>query len=183
MRAIYQDENAAAAQQQLVAARAEWDAPYTYFNERFNEHDGILAPVVKAFRAARILDPGAVCSMQPDEARVRTLTHFPFIHEADIAPLLEELPTYLAAASGVDSDIDILPWWRTHLNELPEFGKVVRLVLHVCPSSAAAERVFSLFAHAFGDEQEHALEDYMETSVRLRYNNRGARGERGLVVG
>ena len=37
--------------------------------------------------------------------------------------------------------------------------------------SASAERVFSLLTNAFGSQQESALQDYLEASVMLRYNN------------
>ena len=35
---------------------------------------------------------------------------------------------------------------------------------------AAAERVFSLLANCFGDQQNNALQDYVETSIMLQYN-------------
>ena len=39
------------------------------------------------------------------------------------------------------------------------------------PLSAAAERVFSLLNNMFNEQQLHALQDYVETAVMLRYNN------------
>ena len=41
--------------------------------------------------------------------------------------------------------------------------------LLVQPSSAAAERVFSLLKSSFGDQQEAALQDYIETSLMLQH--------------
>ena len=40
------------------------------------------------------------------------------------------------------------------------------------PSSAAAERIFSLLNNSFSsqDQQESALEDYVQLSVMLQYN-------------
>jgi len=41
------------------------------------------------------------------------------------------------------------------------------------PSTAAAERVFSLLnSNAFGDLQENSLRDYIEASVMFRFNQR-----------
>ena len=40
------------------------------------------------------------------------------------------------------------------------------------PSSAAAERVFSLLQSSFGKQQEQSLEDYIELSVMMQYNYR-----------
>ena len=36
------------------------------------------------------------------------------------------------------------------------------------PSSAAAERVFSLLSNGFKENQQNALEDYISTSVMLQ---------------
>ena len=45
-------------------------------------------------------------------------------------------------------------------------------VLLVQPSSAAAERAFSLLSAAFSDRQDSALADYLQASVMLQYNKR-----------
>ena len=52
----------------------------------------------------------------------------------------------------------------------PHWSALARQVLLVQPSSAAAERVFSLLANSFGDQQNNALQDYVETSIMLQYN-------------
>ena len=46
-----------------------------------------------------------------------------------------------------------------------------RQVLLVQPSSGASERVFSLLKNSFGDRQNSALQDYIEASLMLQYNN------------
>ena len=48
----------------------------------------------------------------------------------------------------------------------------VKKVLLDQPSSAAAERVFSLLSASFHEEQENALSDYLQASAMLQYNNR-----------
>ena len=40
------------------------------------------------------------------------------------------------------------------------------------PSSAAAEGVFSVLNNSFGANQTNSLEDYVEATVMLQYNNR-----------
>ena len=47
---------------------------------------------------------------------------------------------------------------------------VYKRVLLCQPSSAAAERVFSLLNNSFSDRKSHSLEDYIEISVMLQYN-------------
>ena len=53
---------------------------------------------------------------------------------------------------------------------LPHWSSAERKVLVVQPSSAAAERVFSILSISFTDQQEQSLEDYVEASVMLQYN-------------
>ena len=52
------------------------------------------------------------------------------------------------------------------------YGQQAARVLLLQPSSAAAERVFSLLANSFSEQQTRALEDYVQTSVMLQYNYR-----------
>ena len=53
---------------------------------------------------------------------------------------------------------------------LPHWASLVMKLLLIQPSSASAERVFSLLNNAFNDQQDNALEDYLEASVMIRYN-------------
>ena len=59
---------------------------------------------------------------------------------------------------------------------LPVRGSLC-MCMHKCktallsqPSSAAAERVFSLLNNSFKENQARALEDYIETLIMLQYN-------------
>ena len=45
------------------------------------------------------------------------------------------------------------------------------LLTLIQPTSAAAERVFSLLSNSFGSAQERSLEDYIEASIMLQYNH------------
>ena len=55
---------------------------------------------------------------------------------------------------------------------LPHWSSVVWKVLLVQPSSATAERIFSMLNQSFGEQQQNALEDLVETSIMLQYNKR-----------
>ena len=92
--------------------------------------------------------------------------------DATIANLVTELPLYFATATGVmcDSEEEKLVWWAAHPDTLPHWVALVRKLLLVQPSSAAAERVFSIL-NTLSAQQEGALEDYIEASVIIRYNN------------
>ena len=48
---------------------------------------------------------------------------------------------------------------------------LVKKLLLIQPSSASAESVLTLLTNAFGSQQESTLQDYLEASVMLRYNN------------
>ena len=84
--------------------------------------------------------------------------------------LKSELPWYIAKSDGVSTEFDKLAWWKIHQHELPNWSKACKTALLIQPSSAAAERVFSLLNNSFKDNQARALEDYIETSVILQYN-------------
>ena len=100
--------------------------------------------------------------------------NFPFLDNDNIiANLARELPDYLAAADGVvmANEEEKLAWWAAHSDTLPHWAGVVKKLLVIQPSSASAERVFGLLKNAFNDQQDNALEDYLEVSVMIRYNN------------
>ena len=50
---------------------------------------------------------------------------------------------------------------------ISHWSSAVMKVLLVQPSSAAAERVFSILNSSFNDSQEHALVDYLQACVML----------------
>ena len=92
--------------------------------------------------------------------------------DATISNSATELPLYLATADGVmcDSEEEKLVWLAAHRDTLPHWVALVRKLILVQPSFAAAERVFS-FLNTLSGELDRALEDYIEASVMIRYNN------------
>ena len=111
-------------------------------------------------------------ALRPKTASVQDLKQFSFITDAQVVQLVEELPNYLAIADGavVETEEGKVQWWATHAAALPNWSAAVKKILLVQPSSASAERVFSLLQNAFNKQQEGALEERVETSVMLRYN-------------
>ena len=65
-----------------------------------------------------------------------------------IQSLKDELPDYVAKANStpdaLDDLTDTLPWWKASAQDLPYWAAAVQKMVVVQPSSAAAERVFSL---------------------------------------
>lgn len=123
---------------------------------------------LSAFKAARLLCPYKVVSLKPTAADVDSLHAFPFI--TDVSGLKAELAMYLAKADGLDSNTDIIQWWKTYAVDLPAWSATAKLLLVAQPSSAAAERVFSILNSTFKERQDNSLQDYIENSVMLRYN-------------
>ena len=86
--------------------------------------------------------------------------------------LRQELPNYLAHCHGIPLETDIRQFWNNRRATLPIFFFLFCRFALMQPSSATAERVFSLLKQMFGSQQESALKDYVETSVMLAYNHR-----------
>ena len=142
-----------------------------FFQWKFSQefHD-----LVRAFKSARLCCPVQVQNLHPNAASVAELWKFSFLNnDATIDGLVNELPRYLAAADGtvIEEEEEKVQWWARHARTLPNWSAVVRKLLLVQPSSASAERVFSLMNHFFTHLQENALEETVEASVMLRYNN------------
>ena len=55
---------------------------------------------------------------------------------------------------------------------IQRWSNTAQNVLLLQPSSAAAERVFSVLNNTFASKQLRALEDYVEASIMLQYNKR-----------
>ena len=162
-------QNVAALEQEAkrsVQPAIEW------FLRKFNVE---LHNTLSTFKAARIMCPVTVQWLRPTPANVEALRQFPFLDSNDVInDLVTEMPNYLAAAQDVimACEQDKVKWWRQQSDNLPHWSSAVMKVLLVQPSSAAAERVFSILNSSFNDSQEHALVDYLQACVMLQYNNR-----------
>ena len=123
---------------------------------------------------ARLLNPTKIAEIQPTAAILSDqLRKVPFLNnDACIDGPQKELPTYIAAATDVNPDINVLTWWEIHEQEIPNWAKACKKILLIQPLSAASERVFSLLENSFRDSQACAMEDYIEASIMLHYNQR-----------
>ena len=63
-------------------------------------------------------------------------------------------------------------FWRQNHHSFPEIAQLARYCMTLTPSSAAAERIFSILKQMFSLNQMHStLEDVVEASVMLRAND------------
>ena len=146
---------------------------YDYFQAKFDSASGELKTVLLAFKAARYFSPSQLNELKPTITDIDYLQLFPFIDANLICRLKVELPTYIAAAEDVSPEVQVADWWKNHENEIPVWAEACKLILLVQPSSAAAERVFSILQNYFTHHQQSSsFEDYVSVSVMLQYNDR-----------
>ena len=158
---------ASVAQQYLQYGRSCVQPGFDYIQDKFNS---ALKPAVMFFKAARLFNPHRVRDLNPDSTALDSMSAFPFLNSTDISNLKVELPQYLARAEDITSSLCPLVWWSRNAPDLPNWAGVCRKVLLVQPSSACAERVFSILNESFSDRQDSSLQDYVETSLMLQFN-------------
>jgi len=66
--------------------------------------------------------------------------------------------------------LDVLDWWRKNGTKFPAWRAAAKKIFTIAPTSAAAERVFSLLNGAVSDRQEGLLDDHLEAMLLLRFN-------------
>ena len=133
---------------------------------------GNLSNSMEIFKAARVFNPQKAVEMQPSATALDCLAVIPFLDALMLQNLKAELPIYLTNAADISQDCDPLQWWRMNSTALPYWSAALRKILLVQPSSAAAERVFSLLNSSFNDRQYESLQDYIELSLMYQYNKR-----------
>ena len=141
-----------------------------YFMSKFGSDTS--APL-NAFKAARLFSPVKVNDIQPVAADVDELTFIPALKcDSTIVALKRELPAYIAKTSGLASEADPLEWFKKYEGDISCWAAAFKLVALIQPSSAAAERAFSLLNASFSSMQQSSLEDYVESSIMLQFNSR-----------
>ena len=78
---------------------------------------------------------------------------------------------YMARAEGVSNTVFPLEWWKSNSEVLPNWSSVARKIVLLQPSSGSVECVFSLLNSTFGEQQDNSLQDYVQLSILLQYNN------------
>ena len=157
-------------QQLLAYGRSCVEPGLDYFLTRFTKD---LSSSVAAFKAARLCIPQKIIEMRPDANAIDALAAFPFLSDpTTLNHLKTELPDYLTKAEDVSINMAPFEWWGRQAHNLPNWSAAVRKIVLVQLLSAAAEIVFSLLKASFNEQQDHALQDYVESSLMLQYNKR-----------
>jgi hypothetical protein len=158
---------------------------YGYFDTTIIQH---LARHLLLYKAARLCHPFRMAELRVSAETVRDiltdaalLEFAPFVGSLPVDELILELGTYKAAVedfAGEPAEMAskvlprIMKFWAGHRRDLPRWGSLARLFATILPSSAAAERAFSILQKSCGDQQAHALEDYVAASCLLQFNKR-----------
>ena len=132
------------------------------------------------FEACRVFDPTRVGYLQglpANDVSVK-LSLFPFFSAAEVQLLVNTWPAYLVYVNGHppvlngQGEVPYEAWWTlAGAAGHAAWFEAAKKVMILTPSSAAAERVFSMLKALIGDNQQaSALEDYQQTSIMLHYN-------------
>jgi hypothetical protein len=152
------------------------EASFVYFDTRMLK----LKVPLDIFKACRAFDPSRIAHLAGNGIELERQLHlFPFLDAPAVAVLMADLPVYLARAAATpiqrnqDQEFEYEAWWAAYVGDAAMQGwyKAAIQVLILQPSSAAAERVFSMLKALMGDQQmARALEDYQEAALMSRYN-------------
>jgi hypothetical protein len=161
---------------QRAIIRMFLDSLYKYYQERFNFETGSLKHIIQIFKAIRIFDVPRVTERKMGPADIIELCSIP-VFEPYKDRLLKELPNYLAKChevanrlDGDDSGFNPLEWFKICGNEISAFKECSKSSALFVATSAAAERVFSMYERMFDDDQNSALKDYRTCAIMLRFN-------------
>ena len=132
---------------------------FQYFLETSANY-AIVSLSIQVFQAAQSFNPRVVETLRLVAADVDQIRAVPFLNDDNmIQSLKDELPAYLVMVGNIPDDFDALvdtwQWWRNNAADIPPWASAVKKIALVQPSSAAAERVFSLLVTMFGDQQHY----------------------------
>lgn len=106
------------------------------------------------------------------------------VSAASVSELLAELGAYASAVETfqplnvnnaiADHHAHYLAFWRGVGSKLPHWSNFASNALLYVPSSAAAERAFSVLKSCYSDKQASSLEETVETTCMLQFNHRTA---------
>lgn len=108
------------------------DPGFQYLLDIFTK--GALKSTMDVFKACRSFNPLNVQEMKPDASSIDELSIMPFLSADLISNLKIELPCYLAKATDLFAEIDVLEWWKNHALELPNWALATSLAVLIQPT-------------------------------------------------
>lgn len=139
--------------------------------------DGDRYAALEFFKSAALWHPHTTATLTEAELLIRnlrgTLKEF---NNAMINGLIEEVGSFLddARRTVPGNGVDVLKFHFVHRQERPFFWQAAKLLVLCQPTSAAAERVFSLLTKRYGKRSQkwNAIADQIRLSMMLSTNKR-----------
>lgn len=127
---------------------------------------------IRIAKAAALWLPWRFVELNLLRAAVRErLQRFGLFSAEHVEQCLKEMDDYRALAADVADNTDLLQFWRSHADKLPAWHEAFLIVGLIQPSSAAAERGFSVFEFLVGrGNLPQATEELMETQMKAKMN-------------
>jgi hypothetical protein len=133
---------------------------------RFRHGTGILAQARAVFDAAELWNPMHIAGAEVDWSLLEAL---PFLTVEEKISLEKEYPYYKAVAPSFGNDGDVLHFFYSYKDSIPCWFATSKLIVLLLPSSASAERVFSMYKAMF-DKDGVSLQETREAKLMIRYN-------------
>ena len=86
---------------------------------------------MSAFKAVQVFNPHKLATLKPDVSHVNSLRVIPAFGDSEFKRLKAELPTYIAKADGISSDLSALEWWKLNSMDLPSWSNGVKKILAI----------------------------------------------------
>ena len=135
--------------------------------------------VVQAFDPAKAkhIDLGMYLAAMKNVPALRSA-----IREDLLQRMAGELSKYQQAVADVDASVldptnakqfsqGILTFWKDHSKDLSAWSEAARTVFAMKPSSAGAERIFSILTRCFGPSRARSLMDVVEGTLMVKFNS------------
>jgi hypothetical protein len=129
---------------------------------------------VQLMKCAKIFNPVSLSQMDLagyDWNRLRTILSKTHLTDQMFSLLQKELPMYRALSMDLDPNTMATTFFKQN-SSLPTWKRVFSMMALELPSSAPAERGFSIFQDFFRGISKGTLQDLIEISVMRRYNFR-----------
>jgi len=142
-----------------------------YYISMDTKHDKF----VQLMKCAKIFHPVSSSLMdfeQYDWNRLRSILPKKLLTDELFSLLQKELPMYRALSMELDPNTMATTFFNQNSSSLPTWKYVFSMIALELPSSAPAERGFSIFQDFFRGVTTATLQDLIEISVMRRYNFR-----------
>ena len=130
---------------------------------------------VQLMKCAKIFNPLSISLMdlsQYDWNRMRTILSKKHLTDEMFSLLQKELPMYRALSLELEPNTMATTFFNQNSASLPTWKRVFSMIALELPSSAPAERGFSIFQDFFRGITKGTSQDLIEISVMRRYNYR-----------